>query len=164
MAEDKKLAAKAPEAEVDPDNVTLSAERLAAIRAKAKKMVAEERLAALEKMELDRALEDIRGKAGMVTGDPVEDEIVNITIDLAVGAPDIKINGKAFVQGKTYPVPRHQARTLMEIMYRTALHEHNLTDKPMSEFYRKPRNTVLTRRGAVNAPRPPGEGTPAGAA
>lgn len=160
---DKKAAPEKPAA-LDPDNVALSAERLKEIRAKAAKIVAEERLKALEKMELDKALEEIRGKEGLRTGDPIEDEIVNLTIDLGVSAPDIKINGRAFVHGQTYPVPRHQARTLMEIMYRTALHEHHLTDKPLSEFYRKPRHTLLTRRGAENAPRRPDEGSPAGAA
>src|SRR5229473_6627653 len=151
--------------ELDPDNITLSAERLAAIRAKARTIVAEERLAALEKMELNKALEDIRGKEGMRTGDPEEDRIVSITIDTGAGAVGrshngmelngIRINGREFTNGKTYPVPIHQARTLMEIMWRTALHEHNLTDKPLSEFYRKPRHTLLTRRGATNAPRRP---------
>lgn len=149
---DKKAAAPEKPAAADPDNVVLSAERLAAIREKARAMVAKERLEALEKMELDRALEDIRGKAAMITGDPVEDEIVNITIDCGVGTDRIVINGRAFMQGVTYPVARHQARSLMEIMWRTALHEHSLTDKPLSEFYRKPRHTLLTRRGATNAP------------
>lgn len=158
---DKKAAAPEKPAPLDPDNVTLSAERLKEIRAKAAQMVAEERLKALEKMELDKALEDIRGKAAMITGDPTEDRIVSITIDTGAGAVGrshnglelngIRINGREFTNGKTYDVPVHQARTLMEIMWRTALHEHNLTDKPLSEFYRKPRRTLIQgRQGQVH--------------
>ena len=164
---DKKAPPAKADAPIDPDNVTLSAERLAEIRAKAAKIVAEERLKALEKMELDKALEEIRGKEGLRTGDPEEDRIVSITIDTGAGAVGrshnglelngIRINGREFTNGKTYEVPVHQARTLMEIMYRTALHEHSITDKPMSEFYRKPRHTLIQgRRGQVvkvtNAP------------
>ena len=146
---DKKAAPEKPVA-LDPDNVTLSAERLKEIRAKAAQMVAEDRLKALEKMELDKALDEIRGKEGLRTGDPIEDELVNVTIDCGLSTDRILINGKAFVQGVTYTVPRHQARTLMEIMYRTALHEHSITDKPMSEFYRKPRHDMVSRRGVSN--------------
>jgi len=164
---DKKAAPEKPAEIVDPDNVSLSAERLAAIKVEAAKIVAKERLAALEKMELNKALEEIRGKEGLRTGDPEEDRIVSITIDTGAGAVGrshngaelngIRINGREFTNGKTYEVPVHQARTLMEIMYRTALHEHSITDKPMSEFYRKPRHTLIQgRRGAVvkvtNAP------------
>jgi len=166
MADEKKAALAKSAQELDPDNIMLSAEKLAAIRAKARTIVAEERLAALEKMELDKALEDIRGKEGLRTGDPVEDEIVNITIDTGPGAVGrshngtelngIRINGREYTNGRTYPVPRHVARTLMEIMWRTALHEHSLTDKPLSEFYRKPRGTLISpRRGVVNAPTGP---------
>jgi hypothetical protein len=172
MADEKKTA-PAPKEAIDPDNVTLGADKLAAIREKARAMVAKERLDALEKMALDKALEDIRGKAGNITGDPEEDRLVNLTIDTGAGAVGqssngqelngIRLNGREFTNGKTYEVPIHQARTLMEIMYRTHLHEHSLTDKPLSEFYRKPRHTLLTRRGAVNAPRRPDE-MPAGAA
>jgi hypothetical protein len=157
---DKKAAPEKPVA-LDPDNVTLSAAKVAEIRAKAAQTVAEERLKALEKMEFDKALEEIRGKEGLRTGDPEEDRLVSITIDTGAGAVGrshnghelngIRINGREFTNGKTYEVPIHQARSLMEIMYRTALHEHSLTDKPLSEFYRKPRHTLIQgRRGAVH--------------
>src|SRR5258708_39054762 len=87
MADEKKAPAAAKPAQaLDPDNITLSAERLAAIREKARAIVAKERLEALEKMELDRALEDIRGKEGMRTGDPEEDRIVDITSATGPGA------------------------------------------------------------------------------
>lgn len=152
-----------PAAPVDPDNVTLSPEDLVRIRAKAAKMVAEERKRALEAQALEAALEEIRGKEGLVIGDPVEDEIVNITINLADGAcgrsPNgnelngIRVNGREYQQGKTYPVQRHVARSLMEAMWRTWVHEHGITDKPWSDFYRKPRHTMVSaRRGITNAP------------
>lgn len=163
MADDKKPAPKVTEP-VDPDNVTLSAADLERIRQKAKEMVAADRKKALEAAALAAALEEIRGKEGLLTGDPVEDEIVNLTIVLGVSSPDIKINGKSFLHGQTYPVPRHQARTLMDMMWQTEKHEHTLTDKPLSELYRKPRHTLLTRRGATNAPRRPDEGQPPRAA
>lgn len=164
MAEEKKaqpVAAKRVKDDVDPDNVKLSAERIEAIRAKARQIVAEERLKALEAMELEKALEDIRGKAGNVTGDPAEDEIVNITIDIGDEPFPLRINGRAFEHGKTYPVPRHQARTLQEMMFRVALHEHCITDKPLTAFFQRPRQTVVSaRKGVRNAPLPAGAGTP----
>ena len=149
---DKKAGPEKPAEAIDPDNVTLSADDLARIRLKAKEMVAADRKKALEAAALAQALADIRGAEGLLTGDPVEDEIVNLTIDIGVSSEDIKINGKSFKQGQTYPMPRHQARSLMDIMWQTAKHEHSITDKPLSEFYRKPRHTLLTRRGVTNPP------------
>src|SRR5260221_11741679 len=141
MADEKKAPAAAkPAAALDPDNITLSADRLAAIREKARAIVAKERLEALEKMELDKALEDIRGKEGMRTGDPEEDRIVDITIDTGQGAVGrshngtelngIRINGREFTTGKPHPAPVPQAPPLMRSMRRTALPHPNLTAKP----------------------------------
>lgn len=160
------LKPKAPAVEPQDDedlDGELSAADHDRIRAKARKMVAADRRKALEARALEVELEALRGKAGQMTGDPQEDEIVSITIHLAENAPWIKINGKKFEEGVTYPVPRHVARSLMDIMWRAEVHEHSITDKPLTEFYRKPRHTAIQGRrgsvvGVVNGPRSPGEG------
>ena len=162
MAEEQKKTTPAsaanPAEPLDPDNVKLSERRIKEIRAKAAQMVSEERLKALEAIELEKALEEIRGKAGLSTGDPVEDALVDITIDIGESTDRIVINGRAFMHGETYTVPRHQARSLMEIMWRTALHEHSITDKPLSALFQRKRQTVISaRKGIINAPRLPGE-------
>lgn len=133
-------------AEVDPDAVELSEADHARIRAKAKAQVAAERKKALEAKALEAALEEIRGKAGLVTGNPEEDRIVNITIDCGENSDGITVNGVKRFHGRTYEVPLHVARSLQEIMFRSQSHEHDISGKGRSEFYRRPRHVALTRR------------------
>ena len=160
-----KRAAPAPKAaleakhvdDLNPDAPLLPEEEIAAIRAKALRMVLAERKKAAEKALLAEEMEKLRGKEGDRTGDPAADELVNIMIDAGASTDRIVINGRAFFHGQQYTVPRHKAESLREIMWRTQLHEHSITDKPLAAFYAKARNTVITRRGVVNAPRNPGE-------
>lgn len=151
-------APKKPAEIVDPEAVELSAADHDRIRAKVLKRVAADRKKALEEQLEAKLLEEIQGKAGMLTGDPEEDRIVTLTVDLGQNADKIVINGRSYMHGVAYDVPLHMARSMMEIAYRTQLHEHSITDKPLSLFYAKPRHTVLTRRGTTNAPRRPDEG------
>lgn len=138
--------AKPPAVEIDPDNVQLSEEDLAAIERKAKKQVADERKKALEAQALAAALEKIRGKAGFITGDPEKDRLVSITIDVGQSADGITINGRKYFHGQTFEVPLHVAETLREICYRTQMHEEEISGKSRSGF--KPRNIALNRRNA----------------
>jgi len=150
---DKKAAPARPAETIDPDDVQLTAEDMERIRAKARAKVSKERREALEAQALAKEIEALRGKEGLRTGNPEEDELVDLTIDCGDSADRIVINGRAYFVGQTYTVPKHMARSLMEIMHRTQLHEHSITDKPLADFYRRKRNTALSRTGAVNAPR-----------
>lgn len=133
--------------EVDPDNVQLSEADLKRIEAKAKAQVTAERKKALEARALTSALEKIRGKAGMVTGNPEEDRLVTMTIDVGASADSITINGHKRFHGQTVEVPLHVARSLMEIMYRTQMHEEEIGGKVRALF--KPRRIALTRRNVA---------------
>lgn len=138
----------APAAEVDPDDVQLSDEDMQRIRAKAKAQVAAERRKALETQALAAELEKLRGKAGMVTGDPEEDRLVHVTIDLGASADSITVNGVKYFQGRGYDLPVHMVRSMLEIMYRTQEHEHDISGKAKSDFYRKPHREVVSRNTA----------------
>lgn len=142
---------------VDPDSVELSDADKARIRAKVVKAIAADRKKALERQLEAQIEEELRGKEGMLTGDPEEDRIVNVMIDVGENTDRIVVNGKAYFHGVSYELPIHMARSLQEIMFRSQMHEHGITDKPLSSFYQKPRHTVVSRRGAKNAPvRPDG--------
>jgi hypothetical protein len=155
MAE--KTPPKPPAEEIEIDDLQLSQEKLDAIKAQARKQIRAERIKALEARALEQALEELRGKEGQTTGNPAEDELVDITIDLGDSTDRMWINGKPFVQGHTYTVPRHVARTLRETMFRTQAHEHSITDKPLSDFLRKQHHTELSRKGVVRPPAHPVE-------
>ena len=150
--------------EVDPDNVQLSEGDLARIQAKARKQVAAERKAALEEQALKAELEKIRGKAGLITGDPEKDRLVTLVIDVGQSADRIIINGRAYFHGHSYEVPLHVAETLREICHRTQMHEEEISGKTRLNF--KPRRIDLTRRnaGAVQARVAQGMSGPAEAA
>lgn len=135
-----------PPIEIDPDDVQLSQEELAEIERKARAQIAKERKDALKKQALDRALEAIRGKAGLVTGDPEKDRLVDITIDVGKSADGVTINGKKYFLGRTYTVPKHVAETIREVCYRTQMHEEEISGKTRLMF--KPRNVSLTRHNA----------------
>lgn len=138
------------------DGSPLSAERMAEIHKKVEQKVAKERARAAEAAYEARLENEMRAQQNELTGDPEEDRLVNITIrvsDSATGMGSngeglhgIKLNGFVFNHGQTYQVPLHKARVLQDIAYRTEVAERMREDKPMSEFYRKPRATVVTGR------------------
>lgn len=138
------------------DQIELSPEIKAQIeekaKAKAKKQVEDDLKKAYEAQALKVALEELRGKEGMRTGNPEEDRLVEVIIDVGESTDRIKVNGKVYFQAQPYTVPVHVARSLMEIMWRSKTHEHQLTGKPMAEHYRKQRNTHVTRHGIQNSP------------
>src|SRR6185437_9268097 len=161
---DKKAAPARPAETIDPDDVQLTAEDMERIRAKARAKVSKERREALEAKALAKEIEALRGKEGLRTGNPEEDELVDLTIDCGDSADRIVINGRAYFVGQTYTVPKHMARSLMEIMHRTQLHEHSITDKPLADFFRKKRNTLVAgRMGKVTNRKPANDAPAAGA-
>ncbi len=114
----------------------LSNEEVLAAKASARSKVQAERrkaaMAAVEEEETRR----LRREEGLTTGVGAKDDIVNITIDLPPFAPDLKVNfDQIFTHGVTYPVPRHQADTLAEMMSRAWLHEDEVKGRSKAEHY-----------------------------
>ncbi len=139
----------APEARLHP---ILTNEEVYAARARAKKRVEDERRkAAMAAVEAEAAA-DIRREEGMITDSPA-DEVVTITIDLPEFSPGIVVNGRPYWHGHTYPVPRHVADSLREIMARANRHQElEIEGRKLGEFYRRPHHTTIGRAGVQNAP------------
>lgn len=138
---------------IDPNHPILTVQEQRDAMAKARaRVTAEDKKAAIKAFE-EQATEQIRGKKGLRTGDPVKDELVSISLDLAEHSNAIVLNGNAYWHGQTYEVPRHVADTLREIQSRGWNHQLELDGKGLSERYRTPHNTVLSAKtGVVNAP------------
>lgn len=115
------------------------------------RILKEDKTAAAKQVE-DEMVEKVRGKKGLVTGNPILDELVDITLDLAEYADHIKINGTIYMHGGTYTVPRHVANTLREMQSRGHDHQTELDGKGRAEKMRKPHNTVIDKNGVHNAP------------
>lgn len=147
-------AAEEFEPGIDPNHPILTVQEQREAMAKGRaRVTAEDRKAAMKAFE-DQAVEMIRGKKGLTTGDPVKDELVSISLDLAEHSNAIVLNGNAYWHGQTYEVPRHVADTIREIQSRGWNHQLELDGKGLSERYRAPHNTVFNAKtGAVkNAP------------
>lgn len=119
-------------------------------RAKFQALQKKQAMDALVKAEMDR----LRGPAGLVTGDPVRDELVTLSLDLAEHSDGIMINGEKFWHGHTYTVPRHVADSLREMQARGHNHQNEIEGKGIADRFRRPQLTVLNGiTGAVhNAP------------
>lgn len=137
---------------VDPNHPILTvAEQVQALK-KADLAVTAERkkqaLADLEKKEKARLM----GAVGQVTGDPVRDELVHITLDLAEHADRIILgfggNEHTYFHGQTYKVPRHVADSLREIQARGWNHQLEIEGKGMAERFRRPQNQILSGKAA----------------
>lgn len=115
------------------------------------RLLKEDKTAAAKAVE-DELIEKIRGKKGLVTGNPALDEPVEITLDLAEYTDHLKINGTIYMHLGTYTVPRHVANTLREMQSRSHNHQTELDGKGISEKMRKPHNTLIDRHGTHNAP------------
>jgi hypothetical protein len=138
---------------VDPNHPILTvAEQVEALKKADLKVTAERKkqaLADLQKKEEERLM----GAAGQMTGDPVKDELVFITLDLAEHSNCITLGlGSAhqhvYHHGQTYKVPRHVADTLREIQARGWNHQLEIEGKGMAERFRRPQNQVLSGKAA----------------
>jgi len=116
-------------------------ERELEIRAKAEAMVREERIREEEKRILNAEVARLRRAA-----DPVghNDDVVNITLDLAPHQPDIRLDGVVYYHGMTYKVKRRVADTMREIAARGWKHQDEIDGKSMAQHYQRPRNEMLS--------------------
>jgi hypothetical protein len=150
-AEDLEAALDAAEEE-DFSHPILSPDEVKAARQKAR-----DRVAALSKKNAMDALVaqemmKLQGASGLHTGDPVRDELVTVSLDLAEHSDGITLNNDKFFHGHTYTVPRHVADTLRDIQQRGQHHQSELDGKPIADRFRRPQMVVISgRTGAVSS-------------
>lgn len=154
----KAAAPSAPEVEEKRLHQILSNDDLAKAKAEAARRVMEAR----HKAAYDRAVaeeeERLRTEEGLTTGNPIRDEIVNITIDLPRFGNNLMVNGPmgmVYHQGMTYPVPRHVADSLCEMMFAAWKAEDNMEGRDILQQYRQKRSSAINARTRTlhNAPR-----------
>lgn len=129
---------------VDIQTVQLTDKDLEDIRKEARKLEIDE----IKKQLRDKALADERARLRAAV-DPSE-ETRSITIDLAEFADRITIDGRMYVHGQTYVVPKRLYDVLQEAMFRTQQHEHEISGRARTQF--KPRLPVNLRPGLEGLP------------
>lgn len=72
-------------------------------------------------------------------------DLVDVAIDLAPYAPDIRLDGKVYEHGRTYRVLRRVAAVLYEQMQRSWEHQASISGKN-ENAYRRPRNVTLSMK------------------
>lgn len=130
----------------------LSNKEYRAAEAKALARMEKEDKTAAAKLVEEALIEKVRGKRGLVTGNPILDEQVEIHLDLAEFADRLVINGTTYMHGGTYTVPRHVANSLREMQTRGWNHQTELDGKGLADRYRNPYNTLIDKKGVHNAP------------
>lgn len=129
---------------IDIQKIELSSKELDEIRKEAQKLEIDE----IKKQLRDKALADERARLRAVV-DPTE-EMRSITIDLAEFADRITIDGRMYVHGQTYMVPKRLYDVLQEQMFRTQQHEHEISGRAKTQF--KPRLPIQLRPGVEGMP------------
>ena len=95
----------------------------------------------------------LKYEEGMTVGG-VEDDMVNITLDLADHSGEISINGRKYFHGHVYTVARHIARTLSEIQMRGWDHENEVkSGKSRLHNMQNRHNSKVSPVGIFNPPR-----------
>lgn len=112
------------------------------LRKEAEDIVAAERKKAAEAAFLDQLLDEERRSTG------VEEELVSITLNLAEFCDRVTLDGRIYMQGKTYTVPVSVFDTLRDIAFRTWQHQDEIDGK--SRFKPKPQALRVTPHGVVN--------------
>lgn len=134
----------------------LTEKEVEALRARAAKTLLDERKKRAEDVLYAEMLNDARREAGMISGDEQKDEQVVVTIDVAEYTYYIALNGRQYIHGETYTLPRHVADTLREIMFRSHAHQTEVDGKDPFFALRQPRQTHLSGKfGVRNAPARP---------
>ena len=130
----------------------LSDQEVSDAKAAARAAVDKERKAAAIKQVVSEETARLQREEGLVSGDPVKDEMVRVTIDLPEYSASIRINGEDFYHSHTYTLPRHVANSLREIMQRAWLHQEEIDGKTLAQNMLTRRDTKLTPVRVENAP------------
>ena len=148
-ADEPDLDAKTIEVPPEYEDV-LTAEDMAEIQAEAAAELKKEQRKSARKEMLARAKADLQREAAALAqqGGPRAD-MVDLTIDLAPYAADIRLDGRSYPHGKQVRVPRKVAAVLAEQMERSWKHQEGLSGAN-ENAYRKPRMaTINGRTGAT---------------
>jgi hypothetical protein len=140
------LASALDDAEEERLHPILTNAEFRAAQKKAQDRVDKENRAAAMKAVEEQTVEKIRGKAGLITGDPVKDELVEIYLDLYEGADHIMLSGIRYDHGRVHKVPRHVAATLQEIAARGHNHQTELDGKGLAARPGRQGNTQISAK------------------
>ena len=146
-AEDAAPELDAKTLEVPPEyEDVLDAKDMAEIKAEAAVELKKEQRKAARKDMLARAKADLQREAARLAqeGGPRAD-LVDLTIELAPYAVDIRLDGRSYPHGKQVRVPRKVAAVLMEQMQRSWQHQEGLSGAN-ENAYRKPRLASISGR------------------
>jgi cell division septum initiation protein DivIVA len=139
---------------IDPFHAILTVDEQREAIAAAHKRVSKDAKADAKKMLEQQIYDAERGKTGLRTGNPMLDELVTCTLDLAEHSDCIRINGHQFWHGHTYTVPRHVANSLREMQQRGHHHQADIDGKGIAEKMKKPLLTAVVanpKTGAILA-------------
>jgi hypothetical protein len=137
---------KKPTAETElliPGAVDIDPARQLEIEAEARAELEAEQLALAEKNFKAAAKKRMKAAMQAAAGLP-SDELVQIRIDLAPHSDRIKIDGVEYNQGYTYGFAPEAIPTIMEIMWRTWMHEEEISDRRnRNNAYRRQQSPIL---------------------
>lgn len=141
MADKTTKGPQRPRAIVDTSIV--DEKKIGELRAKAKAKVEKERQLAAEAQLLEQFELEERQQGGL------EEELVDVTINLAPNSDRITIDGVIYYQGQTKTVRASVAAVLAEICHRTWRHEAEIDGKS-ENFYRKQGGTTVSPSGVMS--------------
>lgn len=124
-----------PDAPSDAHPLLTNAE-LEALRAEAREKVLKEQKAAAKAKALEEEIAAVRREFGE-GGSDLKTDKVTIFLDLAEFCPSLTINGCVYFHGQSYTVERHVADSMREQMYRGWLHQREIDNKSLVQFYEK---------------------------
>ena len=149
IAPRKKIRAKATEEDVD-NAMELSAEEQADIEAEVRAEIAKELKADKRKAYFELKKAELKKKALFKHGKDEEGENTEaVFIALAPHAPFIRLDNNIYYPNRIYRLGQKKASTIKEIMYRTWLHDHEISGQDMNAFYGKQaRNQIINPANA----------------
>jgi hypothetical protein len=125
----------------------LDAKDMAEIKAEAALSLRKKDRAAARKAALAKVTAELEREARLAMQRGVaRRDMVDIHIDLAPYAPNIRLDGQTFEHGRTYRVPRQQYAVLSEQMQRTWQHQEGLNGKNERPY----RRTLIERGITAN--------------
>lgn len=116
------------------DMSVLTPEEIQAIEAEANQEIQAEAKDAAKAVLKEQAKAKARQKTG------VDEELVEVTVDLAPYAGEIRLDNVVYMQGVTYTVRASVAQVMREAMQRTWGHQSEIDGKSQN-FYQRTRNT-----------------------
>ena len=134
--------------QIIPGVVELDAKTQLELEEEARLELLAEQTILAEKQFKDKAKKRLKAEMQAAAG-VKEEELVPITIDLAPHAQRILIDGVAYYHGHTYNFAPASVPTINEIMWRTWVHEEEISDRRnRSNAYRQPYASVLRNKAA----------------